>query len=117
MEVATTERRRSLRHQLILDLYCDGIEGVGVAQTRDVNIHGLYFNSLAVIPKGARLKLRLPINAAKEYLVIDAEVVYSQPKIGCAVEFLNLSEATEAALAQFIEEAKESRLQHWEMAA
>ncbi len=117
MEVATTERRRSLRHQLILDLFCDGAEGIGVAQTRDINIHGLYFNSLAVIPKGARLKLRLPINAAKEYLVIDAEVVYSQPKIGCAVEFLSLSEATETALAQFIEEAKESRLQHWEMAA
>ncbi|HEX4949216.1 MAG TPA: PilZ domain-containing protein [Blastocatellia bacterium] len=117
MEVLTTERRRSLRHQLILDLYCDGIEGIGVAQTRDINVHGLYFNTLTDIPKGARLKLRLPINAAREYLVIDAEVVYSQPKIGCAVEFIGLSEATEAALAEFIEEAKESRLQHWEMAA
>ena len=117
MEVPTSERRRSLRHQLILDLYCDGAEGVGVAQTRDVNIHGLYFNTLTVIPKGARLKLRLPINAAQEYLVIDAEVVYSQPKIGCAVEFIGVSESIEALLAQFIEEAKESRLQHWEMAA
>ena len=117
MEVPTTERRRSLRHQMILDLYFDGIEGVGVAQTRDINIQGLYFNTLSEIPKGARLKLRLPINAAKEYLVIDAEVVYSQPKVGCAVEFLGLSEATETALAQFIEEAKDSRLQHWEMAA
>ncbi len=117
MEVATTDRRRSLRHQMILDLYCDGMEGVGVAQTRDINLHGLYFNTLTEIPKGARLKLRLPINAAKEYLVIDAEVVYSQPKVGCAVEFLSLNEATESALAQFIEEAKESRLQHWEAAA
>ncbi len=117
MEVPASDRRRSLRHQLILDLYCDGIEGVGVAQTRDVNTHGLYFNTLALIPKGARLKLRLPIDAAKEYLVIDAEVVYSQPKVGCAVEFIGVSEATATALAQFIEEAKESRLQHWEMAA
>lgn len=117
MEVPTTERRRSLRHQLILDLFCDGIEGVGVAQTRDINIHGLYFNTLTEIAKGARLKIRLPINAAKEYLVIDAEVVYSQPKVGCAVEFIGLSETTKATLAEFIEEAKESRLQHWEVAA
>jgi hypothetical protein len=117
MEVPSTDRRRSLRHQMILDLYCDGIEGVGVAQTRDINLHGLYFNTLTEIPKGARLKLRLPINMAKEYLVIDAEVVYSQPKVGCAVEFVCLNESTEMALAQFIEEAKESRLQHWEAAA
>jgi hypothetical protein len=117
MEVPTTERRRSLRHQLILDLYYDGAEGVGVAQTRDINLHGLYFNTLAEIPKGTQLKMRLPLNAAKEYLVLDAEVVYSQPKIGCAVEFIGLSEASKTALAQFIEEAKESRLQHWEVAA
>ncbi len=117
MEVSTPDRRRSLRHQLILDLYCDGAEGIGIAQTRDINIHGLYFNTLTDIPKGARLKLRLPINAAQEYLVIDAEVVYSQPKIGCAVEFLGLNKATETALAEFIEDAKESRLQHWEMGA
>jgi hypothetical protein len=117
MEGLTTERRRSLRHQLILDLYYDGAEGVGVAQTRDINIHGLYFNTLTAIPKGAQLKMRLPLNAAKEYLVIDAEVVYSQPTIGCAVEFIGLNDATETALAQFIEEARESRLQHWEVAA
>lgn len=117
MEVPATERRRSLRHQLILDLYCDGIEGVGVAQTRDINLHGLYFNTLTEIPKGARLKLRLPLNAAKEYLVIDAEVVYSQPKVGCAVEFIGLSRICQNVLAQFIEELKESRLQHWEVAA
>lgn len=117
MEVPATERRRSLRHQLILDLYCDGVEGVGVAQTRDINQHGLYFNTLTEIAKGARLKLRLPINAAQEYLVLDAEVVYSQPQVGCAVEFIGVTEATAAALAQFIEEAKENRLQHWEVAA
>ncbi len=117
MEVATTDRRRSLRHQLILDLYCDGIEGVGVAQTRDINTHGLYFNTVTEIAKGSCLKIRVPINAAKEYLVIDAEVVYSQPKVGCAVEFIGLSEVTEAALTEFIEAAKESRLHHWEVAA
>lgn len=115
MDSSQTERRRSLRHQLILDLYFDGAECVGIAQTRDINIHGLYFNTLAVIPKGKRLQLRLPLNAAKEYLVMEAEVVYSQPKIGCAVEFVGLSEQAQSILSDFIEEAKESRKQQWEV--
>ncbi|MBS1812368.1 MAG: PilZ domain-containing protein [Acidobacteria bacterium] len=116
MEFPQSERRRLLRHQLILDLYFDGAECVGIAQTRDINIHGLYFNTLAVIPKGAPLKLRLPLNAAKEYLVLDAQVVYSQPKIGCAVEFLDMGAEAQQILADFIEEAKESRMQHWDVA-
>lgn len=116
MEYPQAERRRSLRHQLILDLYFDGSECVGIAQTRDINIHGLYFNTLAVIPKGRRLQLRLPLNAAREYLVMEAEVVYSQPKIGCAVEFVGLTEEAQSILAEFIEEARESRKQHWEVA-
>lgn len=116
MEYPKTERRRSLRHQLILDLYFDGAECVGIAQTRDINLHGLYFNTLAAIPKGRRLQLRLPLNAAREYLVLEAEVVYSQPKVGCAVEFVGLSEETQQVLSEFIETNKEERLQHWEVA-
>jgi hypothetical protein len=116
MEIPQAERRRSLRHQLILDLFFDGTEWVGIAQTRDINIHGLYFNTLATIPKGTRLKLRLPLTTTREYLVMEAEVVYSQPKIGCAVEFVGMSAEAQNILAQFLEEAQESRKQHWEVA-
>ncbi len=115
MENLQAERRRSPRHQLILDLFFDGAEGVGIAQTRDINIQGLYFNSLTIIPKGSRLKLRLPVNTAQEYIVLEAEVVYSQPKIGCAVEFLELSPEAEKILASFIEEVKENQMMtSWE---
>jgi hypothetical protein len=115
MENLQAERRRSPRHQLILDLFFDGAEGVGIAQTRDINIQGLYFNSLTIIPKGSRLKLRLPVNTAQEFIVLDAEVVYSQPKIGCAVEFLELSSEAEKILASFIEEIKENQMMtSWE---
>ena len=116
MESSHTERRRSFRHQLILDLYFDGAESVGIAQTRDINVHGLYLNTMAVIPKGARLQLRLPLNATKEYLVLEAEVVYSQPQIGCAVEFVNMSAEAQRILTEFIEAAKENRMQNWDVA-
>ena len=116
MDSSQNERRRAARHQLILDLFFDGAEGIGIAQTRDINIHGLYFNSLTVIPKGAQLKLRVPINVAKEFLVLEAEVVYSQPKIGCAVEFIGMSEEAKSVMAEFIEQSKENRMAIWETA-
>lgn len=115
MESPTPERRRAARHQLIVDLFFDGAEGVGIAQTRDINAHGLYFNTLAVIPKGARLKLRLPLKPAEhEYLVLSGIVVYSQPKVGVAVEFENVSAADRARLELFISEEARQRMCDWE---
>jgi hypothetical protein len=117
MDSPAIERRRAARHQLIVDLFCDGAEGVGIAQTRDINAHGLYFNTLAVVPKGARLKLRLPLNPERgEYLVLDGVVVYSQPKVGVAVEFEGMGEAEMKKLESFIGEAQEERANDWEMA-
>ena len=117
MNSSHNDRRRATRHQLILDLFFDGAESVGVTQTRDISTHGLYFNSLTIFPKGAKLKLRLPLNDTREFIVLDAEVVYSQPKIGCAVEFYGLTDETRNALELFIQEAQESRVNNWEVAA
>lgn len=110
------DRRRAARHQLILDIFFDGDESVGIAQTRDINVHGLYFNTLASIPKGSVLKLRLPLSQTREYLILDAEVVYSQPGVGCAVEFTGMTDESTVVLAQFIAESKESRTNNWEYA-
>jgi hypothetical protein len=117
MESQVVERRRAARHQLIVDLFFDGAEGVGIAQTRDINAHGLYFNTLAVIPKGARLKLRIPVNLeGGEYLVLDGVVVYSQPRVGVAVEFEGVDVAVRERLEQFICEEQRSRVSEWEAA-
>lgn len=116
MNFPPVERRRAARQQLIVDLFYDGAEGVGIAQTRDINVHGLYFNTLAVIPKGARLKLRLPVNPeANEYLVLDGVVVYSQPKIGVAIEFVEVGEVAQEKLACFLSEEERQRLSQWEV--
>lgn len=117
MTSPTHERRRASRHQLIVDLFYDGAEGVGIAQTRDINAHGLYFNTLAVIPKGARLKMRVPIDPeTEEYLVLDGVVVYSQPKVGVAVEFEFVSKDAQAKLEQMISEEQQRRVNEWELA-
>ncbi|HYE73389.1 MAG TPA: PilZ domain-containing protein [Blastocatellia bacterium] len=111
------ERRRAARQQLIVDLFYDGAEGVGIAQTRDINAHGLYFNTLAIIPKGARLKLRVPVDPEREeYLVLDGIVVYSQPKVGVAVEFESVSAEVQIRLERLITEEQQRRVNEWEVA-
>ncbi len=99
------ERRRAKRYHWLVDIYCDGVEGVGIVQTANISPYGLYFNTSTVIPKGARLKLRLPVAPeAKEYLVLEAVVAYSQPKVGVGVEFINMDESKQKRLEEFIAE-------------
>ncbi len=98
-----TERRRAARHKWFVDLFYDGAEGVGIAQTRDISLYGLYFSTRTVIPKGSHLKLRLPIDPEEnDYLVVEAEVAYSQPGVGVAVEFISLEEEGRRKLEGFI---------------
>lgn len=109
MSYPNMERRRAVRHKWLLDIFYDGAEGVGVAQTQNISLCGLYFNTVTSIPKGSQLKMRLPINPEKEeYLVLEAEVAYSQPGIGVAVEFINLSEAQCLTLENFIAENRQA---------
>ena len=103
MEYPEVERRRAQRQDWIVDIYYDHSESVGIAQARNISPHGLYFNTLAVIPTGTRLKMRLPLDPeVKEYLVVDAVVAYSQPQVGVGVEFVGMSEEDKERLARFI---------------
>jgi hypothetical protein len=109
MSYPEIERRRAVRHKWLLDLYYDGAEGIGIAQSRDISVCGLYLSTKTVIPKGSRLKLRLPVNPeANDYLVVEADVAYSQPGIGVAVEFIGLSEEDAGRLDRFIAENRKA---------
>lgn len=85
------ERRRFNRSRLIVDVFFDGADLTGVASTKDMSVGGLYMNTQAEIPEGALLTLRLPF--AEGDVVVNAEVVYSNPARGVGVRFHGLSEA------------------------
>ncbi len=109
MSSPETERRRAARHKWFVDLFYDGAEGVGIAQTRDISLYGLYLGTRTVIPKGSHLKLRLPIDPERgDYLVVDAEVAYSQPGVGVAVEFVGMDEEGKRKLEAFITENRQA---------
>lgn len=89
-DVPREERRQHERSRLIVDVFFDGQEATGVANTRDIGAGGLYLNTQAEIPDGAELMLR--ISFGRRHIVARAQVVYSNPGRGLGLRFQNLSE-------------------------
>lgn len=86
------DRRRFDRSRLIVDVYFDGQDATGVASTKDISLGGLYMNTQKVLPEGALLTLRIPLGEGEEQVVVNAEVVYSNPGRGVGVRFHGLTE-------------------------
>jgi hypothetical protein len=95
-ESSQDERRRHDRSRLIVDVYFDGQDATGVASTKDISLGGLYMNTQKVLPEGAVLTLRIPLG--EEQVVVNAEVVYSNPGRGVGVRFQGLSEKDRALM-------------------
>jgi hypothetical protein len=84
------DRRHYNRARLIIDVFFNGADATGVASTNDISVGGLYMNTQVELPEGAMLTLRIPIEG--EHIVVNAEVVYSNPGRGIGVRFQDLSE-------------------------
>ena len=84
------ERRQHDRSRLLVDVFFDGKDATGVASTKDISVGGLYMNTQTVLPEGSVLMLRIPFG--EEQVVVNAEVVYSNPGRGVGVQFQGLSE-------------------------
>lgn len=89
--LAEDERRQFDRSRLIVDVFFDGADSTGVASTKDISLGGLYMNTKAVLPEGALLTLRVPVGDTGQ-VVVNAEVVYSNPGRGVGVRFHGLSQ-------------------------
>jgi hypothetical protein len=85
------ERRGHDRSRLIVDVFFDGKDATGVASTRDISVGGFFMSTKADLPRGALLLVRIPLNDGKQ-VVVNAEVIYSNPANGVGVRFRDLSE-------------------------
>ena len=85
------DRRRHDRSRLIVDVFFDGQDATGVASTKDISLGGLYMNTQAHLPEGSLLTLRIPLGDDQQ-VVVNAEVVYSNPGRGVGVRFHGLKE-------------------------
>jgi PilZ domain len=89
-ESSREERRRFDRSRLIVDLFFNGDDATGIASTKDISAGGLYMNTDSEIPEGSVLTLRIPIGG--KHVVVNAEVMYSNPGHGVGVRFQGLSD-------------------------
>jgi hypothetical protein len=83
------ERRLHDRSRLIVDVFFNGSDATGVASSKDISLGGLYMNTQADLPEGALLTLRIPLGNEQQ-VVVNAEVVYSNPGRGVGVRFQGL---------------------------
>ncbi len=95
-ETAFAERRQHDRARLIVDVFFDGTDMIGVASTQDIGAGGLYMNTQTELPEGGLLTLRLPFPEGD--VVINGEVVYSNPGRGVGVRFHGLSDKDRALM-------------------
>lgn len=100
-EARLDERRHFDRSRLIVDVFFDGADATGVASTKDISIGGLYMNTKAEIPEGSLLTLRLPFEEAD--VVVNAEVIYSNPGRGVGVRFQGLPEKDREMMRRALE--------------
>ncbi|HZG52298.1 MAG TPA: PilZ domain-containing protein [Pyrinomonadaceae bacterium] len=84
------DRRQHDRSRLIVDVYFDGADGTAVASTKDISPGGLYMNTQTALPEGGLLTLRLPFTGGD--VIVNAEVVYSNPGLGVGVRFHGLTD-------------------------
>ncbi|HJU54910.1 MAG TPA: PilZ domain-containing protein [Pyrinomonadaceae bacterium] len=88
---AQDERRLHDRSRLIVDVHFNGEDATGVASTKDISLGGLYMNTQASLPEGAVLTLRIRLGGERQ-IVVNAEVIYSNPGRGVGVRFKGLSD-------------------------
>jgi hypothetical protein len=86
---SSEERRLHDRSRLIVDVFFNGSDATGVASSKDISLGGLYMNTQAELPEGAVLTLRIPLSNEQQ-VVVNAEVVYSNPGRGVGVRFQGL---------------------------
>ncbi|HKP38431.1 MAG TPA: PilZ domain-containing protein [Pyrinomonadaceae bacterium] len=95
-QISSDNRRKFDRSRLIVDVHFDGADSTGVASTKDISPGGLYLTTQENIPVGTTLALRIPLG--EKYVIVNGEVVYSNPGAGVGVKFRDLSDESRALI-------------------
>ena len=95
--LAPSEKRRSDRKKLIVDVHFNGGDATGIANTRDIGIGGLYMTTNAKLDTGTLIFLRMTIDGKE--IGVSGVIVYTDPGHGVGVRFHNLSDEHKSVLS------------------
>jgi hypothetical protein len=99
--LSPSEKRRSNRKKLIIDVKFDGGDATGIANTRDIGVGGLYMTTNAKFENGMPIAMRLTIGGQE--IALDGVITYADPGQGIGVRFQGLSDENSEMLKRELE--------------
>jgi hypothetical protein len=93
-----SERRKSDRKKLIIDVKFEGGNATGIANTRDIGIGGLYMTTNAALEMGMPIFLKMMVGARE--ISFGGTVVYTDPGQGVGVRFQDIAKDDESFLKE-----------------
>ena len=99
--LSPSERRRSDRKKLIVDVKFEGGDATGIANTRDIGVGGLYITTSAGLETGMPIAMRLTLSGKE--MALDGVVTYTDPGQGIGVRFQGLSDENLETLKRELE--------------
>jgi PilZ domain len=94
--LSLSERRNADRKKLIVNVHFNGGDSLGIANTRDIGIGGLYMTTKEHFDIGTPLTMKLTIG--EKDAVLNGTVVYLDDGTGVGIRFHNLSEEHQTLL-------------------
>ncbi len=94
--LSLSEKRKSDRKKLIVNVDYEGEDGTGIANTRDIGSGGLYMLTDAPLDVETPLFMRMTIGG--EEIGLDGVVTYTDPGQGVGISFQAISEKNEEIL-------------------
>ncbi len=99
--IEASDRRRTDRKKLIVDVKFEGGDATGIANTRDIGIGGLYMTTTADLPLGT--PIFMTINVSEKDVSLNGTIVYVDPGHGVGIRFQDLSSSEEHLLREEFE--------------
>jgi hypothetical protein len=99
--LTSSERRNADRKKLIVDIHYNGGDSIGIANSRDIGIGGLYMTTKEKFAIGTQLMMQLTIGETLTSIL--GTVVYLDDGIGIGIRFQNLNSETEQLLKNELE--------------
>jgi len=88
--LSPSERRKSDRKKLIIDVKFEGGDATGIANTRDIGVGGLYMTTSATLEMGTQVFMTMSVSERE--IAFGGTVVYIDPGQGVGVRFQDISE-------------------------
>ncbi len=99
--LSPSERRKSDRKKLIIDVKFEGGDATGIANTRDIGVGGLYMTTSAPLAMGTPIFMKMSVGERE--ISFSGIVAYTDPGQGVGVRFQDISKEDESFLRKELE--------------